>query len=85
MNCKICYKITKKYHSNLFVQNLELDACRGFSKAYKKDKYRKSSNNRRPQKIVAPDFSRFLILYRSMPMRPIFNFRPFLKLLDQGL
>ena len=48
-------------------------------------KYRKSSNIRRPQKMVTPNFGQLLIFYRGIPMRPIFNLRPFLKSLDQGL
>ena len=47
--------------------------------------YRKSSNIRRPQKTVAPDFSQFLILYRGIIVRPIFNLLPFLGPLDEGV
>ena len=41
--------------------------------------YRKSSNIRRPHKIVAHDFSQFLILYRDMDAWPISNLLPFLR------
>ena len=47
--------------------------------------YRKSSNIRRPQKIVMPYFSQFLILYRAINARPIFNLLPFLRPLDKGV
>ena len=48
-------------------------------------KYRKPSNIGRPQKIVAPNFSWFFIGSRSIPTRPIFNFKPYLKPLYQEL
>ena len=47
--------------------------------------YRKSSNIRCPQKIVAPNFSWFLIGCIGRPTRPFFKFKPFLKPFDQGL
>ena len=46
-------------------------------------KYRKFSNIWRRQKIVAPNFSWFLISSRSIPTRPIFNSKPLLKPLYQ--
>ena len=47
--------------------------------------YRKSSNIRRPQMIVAPNFSHFLILYRGINVRSIFNFLPVLRHLVWGI
>ena len=47
--------------------------------------YRKSSNIRRPQKIVTPNFSWFLIGSWSILTRPIFNLKAFLETLYQDL
>ena len=47
--------------------------------------YRVSSNRKRPQKIVAPNFSWFLIGSRIILSRPIFHFKPFLKALYHDL
>ena len=47
--------------------------------------YCKSSNVRYPQKIVATNFSWFLIGSRSIPTRPIFYFKPLLEPLYQDL
>ena len=55
------------------------------SSCNKKITYRKSSSIKRPQMIVAPNFSWFLIGSRSIPTIPIFNFKPFLKSLYQYL
>ena len=46
---------------------------------------RKSSNIRHPQKIVALNFSWYLILNRRVHTRIFFNFKPFLKTLHQVL
>ena len=48
------------------------------------EKYHKSSNIRRPQKIVAPTFSWFLIISRGQSIKFMFDFKPDFKLSKQG-
>ena len=47
-------------------------------------KYRKFSNTRRPQKIVVPNSSWFLIGNRSITTIPIFNFKPLYILISRS-